>query len=576
MFRTVFGLLVLAHTAHSHSPVYASCENNCCNLPHNHKTSQVVYFEGSGGIEIPITDTTFAVDEILQLDVVLKSRVNQTLYNIYVGCGSCSDPFPTQQSLSLGSYGDARLEPFTQIMYQSALSPVQQQFATNSLEGCSSFTIRLQSDQSDTVIKWGAVVGTNERFTFMELLSFPIYILTAHNEWNDLGYTYWLWLFLTTVFFLVLVLISKLRFGPSLQIRKPREVLYLLSIIGFVAASAEEFTHLFYVQFQLPEVGGEFFTSFFMVNILANVTGFMLTWVFWVNARVPFKIMGHPRWSFLEIFAGFSLLLFIGSGFYLGPVALMAAGLFRSRNLCPSRVEQLENVVTNTQSGVVRVVKEAQQLPAKGLGFLNNGDTGTTMKKMTKPKPVDVESQLGPKQGLKDDLKKCGNNNNIKALATKKEEAATKVPGSAKKAEPPKKAEPSKKADPPKKTEPNKKQAPPDAQKPKVISMVMRPKSKDYSHVQKYADPVAHNQFVRREFGKDRPTERDYKRSWREARAEREHNQAHNVKNKERVRVFAQRDRPEKPSIVSSIFRARNTEEEFDHVGPNKKQAGCD
>ena len=173
----------------SHVPVYG----NCIRPPRSHRTSQVVYLQGPGGLEIPSTDIG---GSFLDVDAVFRDEVDQGSYDLHVGCGGCSSHDPILTSpLPKRGYGPAELEPFTQTWYRSA--NMSKTFNVSLLGSCEFFTIRLVGNGNGSEsIRWAAVVGLEEAFTAEELLSFPVFILRNHGPaWNDLGFTAWLWAF---------------------------------------------------------------------------------------------------------------------------------------------------------------------------------------------------------------------------------------------------------------------------------------------------------------------------------------------------------------------------------------------
>ena len=232
---TLFALITLTHV-----PTYDNCVDNCCKPPKNPDISQVMYLKGSGGLELHMEDLD--TGQVLDFDAVFRDAVDPSTYNIYVGCGGCMPhdsivipPYP------FTGYEPVEIEPFTQTAYRSVFPKDERKFDTSLLANCSEghFTVRLVTN--DTTIIWGAVIGLSESFTFLELLEFPIYILRNHGDsWNQLGYTYWIWLFLGAPLLLVIGrAFYRMCCGcyiPSVydyEVKSVREFLYELSFIGF-------------------------------------------------------------------------------------------------------------------------------------------------------------------------------------------------------------------------------------------------------------------------------------------------------------------------------------------------------
>lgn len=373
----------------AHVPAYDdSCVENCCTPPQHHTTSQVIYLRGPGGLEVHIADSTkpfnIAGGEVIDVDAIFRDEIDQSTYDLYIGCGGCvasQDALVNQSLVNLTGYQLAEVEPFTQTKYYSVFAKEDRKFDTRNLVNCTEhhFTIRLVDhipDRSSPIV-WAPVIGLEERFTFLELLEFPIYILRNHGPtWNDLGYTYWLWLFvgapllINTVRELIRCTGARVldpypcaRAGPV----HPRELLYELAIIGFVAAGLEELTHLVYVQVGAPVAYG-LYVGLFAVILLAQGIGIFFVLVVWrgLRHRKDRWCTEHSLWAPLEVATGFSVLFLFGAGFYVGPAAIVAAGLIRFGELCHRRPAK-------HQPKDVRAVTSHRQCRGSGLGFLGHG-----------------------------------------------------------------------------------------------------------------------------------------------------------------------------------------------------------
>lgn len=320
----MFALLALAHV-----PTY--CQDNCCTPPHDSGVSQVLYLKGSGGLELERAELRGLVD----FDVVFRDEVNTSRFRVHVGCGGCMPGDPILTPSRSVAYERAVVEPFTQTVYRSLFPPALRTLNVTALGDCASehVTVRLVQLDEGAPIVWGAVVGLGEAFTLAELLAFPVYILRNHGpSWNDLGYTYWLWLFLVSPPYVVAGRALWRRccglFTPSALDRATtgaaflREVLLDISLIGFVAAVLEIVTHLIYAQSQAPVGSGLWVCLLVMVGI-ANVLPMALLYLTWVASRRRWR----PWIPAVEVTSGVALLLLFGSGLYVGPVALTLAGL---------------------------------------------------------------------------------------------------------------------------------------------------------------------------------------------------------------------------------------------------------
>ena len=198
-----------AALARAHVPTYSGdCEHNCCHPPHVHTTSQVVYLQGSGGIELDHADLNVAGDEIIEFSVVFAERYDPTTFQVFVGCGGCASDRsanpgegwdPVNHSTNLlpvpMTYQHGELEPFTQTAYFALLpSGEQRLYHTKELEDCESphWSLRiLTHNNASENFRWGAVLGCEgfecEIFTAEEIVRFPIYVNANHGDtWNGI------------------------------------------------------------------------------------------------------------------------------------------------------------------------------------------------------------------------------------------------------------------------------------------------------------------------------------------------------------------------------------------------------
>ena len=359
--------LVLLFHVPAHVPTYGGCVENCCTPPHDHTTSQVIYLKGSGGLEIHLQSETAPFDtrgsELIDVDVVFRDAVDPTTYSVYIGCGGCiasEDPIVISP-IAVEGYQPAEIEPFTQTRYHSIFPKSERKYNASGLRFnvCSErhFTIRLvdygnRTDNSPII--WGPVIGLGESFTFLELLSFPLFILWNHGEvWNGYGWTWWLWLFVGAPLFINAV--REILRHSGVRVLDPwpwthrfniREPFYELAIIGFTAAALEELTHLIYAQVGAPLNYG-WWVGLLIVILFAQGVPITFVCVVWTGLRNPTWCIGNPWWAPLEILTGFSLFLLLGAGFFVGPAAIVIAGGIRTTELCRRPRRFVEFVTTS-------------------------------------------------------------------------------------------------------------------------------------------------------------------------------------------------------------------------------------
>ena len=122
--------------------------------------------------------------------------------------------------------------------------------------------------------------------------------------------------------------------GLSLS-QQIRSILYELALIGFVAAILESFVHLMYVLDYTGEGGDSSELWIGLVGVILLANGFPITilLIIWNTLKNPRRAIASPWWAPLEVATGFSFLFLFGSGFYLGPGAMMLAGLVRVTEL---------------------------------------------------------------------------------------------------------------------------------------------------------------------------------------------------------------------------------------------------
>jgi len=345
----------------AHVPTYDGCSSGCCKPPHHHTTSQVVYIRGTGGLEVHIDSSSKPFDilghEVIDIDAVFKYEYDPSTYSLYVGCGGCMpgvDPIVVAPT-TIPGYEPGVLEPFTQTSYRSVWKKEDRTFNTSVLleSGCPEqhFTIRVvdYSNRTDgSPLIWGAIIGLKESFTFVELLSFPIYIAKNHGDsWNLVGWTLYVLLpFSVLEWWAKRWAIKRYIWGgmpspldASMRYR-PRAWFYDLAIIGFVWSAWEMFVHLLIAQSN-AEFGHEFFVTLGGVIGIGIGIPFPITLASFWSMYHPTWVLAQSWWIPLEMLAAFCYLFLFGAGFYLGPAAVFLASVART----VEHFSQLRNTV---------------------------------------------------------------------------------------------------------------------------------------------------------------------------------------------------------------------------------------
>ena len=216
---------------------------------------------------------------------------------------------------------------------------------------------------------WSAVVGLGEKFSVVELLSFPIFVLKNHGErWNQMGWTVWL----SFVIFAPLTVwairrvckglgwpVLELDYTVSFQRGVPyvscrfqaRELLYELAVLAFVGTILEMTIHLVYAQWGLA-VDYALWVGLVGVILFANGLPLFQVLSTWAalqytdaasdaSRRAKFRCSSDYLacsnsvwWAPVEIVTGVSYFFLFGAGFYLGPTAIVLAGCLRLGAAC--------------------------------------------------------------------------------------------------------------------------------------------------------------------------------------------------------------------------------------------------
>lgn len=385
-----------------HVPQY-DCVNGCCHAQHHHETSQVAYLKNSGGVELDVDDLKIDGDgEIVDFDFVFKKEYDKSTYSLHVGCGGCAsslpdhyDPVLTRPLAMPENYQNAKLESFTQTAYFPLLPEGDvRKFNTTALKNCSShhFSLRLvKRDNATEDIVWGAVLGCPEfrceRFTPLELISFPIFVLRNHGTtWNDAS---WTLVFYALLMAAVLWLVLYWCWGGWLAFHVPRSlsfprqlstmqngssrhwanlkcivwepsarcVLYCIATWAILVDIFESLHHYYFIAAPkaAEDATGHSIFAILVAMKLFFFLGAILPWI-WVREVPESKWRGYrvrcscddwydglgffspfwacPQWAVFDIAIGVLAFLGYGSGFFIYPLTIVLAGLLRLRNWC--------------------------------------------------------------------------------------------------------------------------------------------------------------------------------------------------------------------------------------------------
>lgn len=329
----------------THVPSYG-CSDNCCQLKHDYEVSQAFYLKDSGGVEIHLDKMNFTNKDYLDIDIVFRDKIDTSTFDLYIGCGGCDpeDPF-LENTYESRSYSKPEIEPFTQTVYRSILPKNDRKVNFTKLNECKDrhFTMRLHKYENATTIFWSPVVGIKEQFTFLELLSFPIYIRRNHGiYWNEADY-YFLWLLIVSPILVYTFGVSNLRKKKCIGLFKNRietykkifmvstyetsnvlkytdTLFYDLSRIGFLSSLIDKLFSVIYVQSKI-EYTNNFWASL-LISTLPEFVMIGLTTLLYKNRRYDFI-------GFFSIFLGVFSFLLLGVGYFIGPTFLTIAGIYR-------------------------------------------------------------------------------------------------------------------------------------------------------------------------------------------------------------------------------------------------------
>ena len=191
-------------------------------------------------------------------------------------------------------------------------------------------------------MRLGFVVGLKERFSAEELLRYPEFIITNHGDnWNGLGWT--LPVVAAAVIFLDLLLVFTMRsrWVPSIldDYTSPRSWCLQLAAWAFLITAMEVTLHLIIFQigaqldYGLP-------VGLLVVAGFSNLFPWLLTVLIW-RAHLysgPGGCYYSPWWFIVELGTAVGFLFTLGSGLWVGPVALGLDALLRSAELLPDGI----------------------------------------------------------------------------------------------------------------------------------------------------------------------------------------------------------------------------------------------
>ena len=332
----------------AHVPSYG-CVQNCCQLRHDYKVSQAFYLKDSGGVEIHLNTLDFTKQDHLDVDAVFRDEVDVSTFDLYIGCGGCAPNDPiVEQPYSLGNYLKPEIEPFTQTVYRSIIPKHDRKINFTTLKACKDphFTIRLHKYENASTIFWSPIIGLGEQFTFLELLSFPIYIRRNHGSyWNEADY-YYIWLLIVSpvLFYLLgvsnilkcnkmcnLVILNRIKnyknvflidtYKSSSGLVYIDALFYDVSRIGFLSSLIDKFFSIVYVQSKI-DYTHSFWPSFLLVVVLPETLAISLVTVLYRNKKCDYA-------GIFSIMTGLVSFLFLGVGYFIGPAFVTLAGVYR-------------------------------------------------------------------------------------------------------------------------------------------------------------------------------------------------------------------------------------------------------
>lgn len=287
-------------------------------------------------------------------------------------------------------YQNGKLEGFTQTSYFPLFPEGKsRQFNTTRLQNCSShhFSLRLvKHDNATEDIVWGAVLGCPEfeceRFTIAEQIAFPIFVIRNHGTtWNDAAWTLPFYAVMVAALMAFVLwwwwggwLAFKVPHGPSFprQIAtmengsashwanlkcvvwrdSARCVLYAIAVWAILVDVSETLHHYYFIaspSAAQDETGLSIFTIWVSFKLFFFLAA-MLPWV-WIREIPATQWRKHKfrcacddwydglslysplwacgQWAFLDLAIGCVAFFFFGAGFFVYPLAIVIAAIFR-------------------------------------------------------------------------------------------------------------------------------------------------------------------------------------------------------------------------------------------------------
>lgn len=226
------------------------------------------------------------------------------------------------------------------------------------------FGVRLVTYANASTIRWGAVIGLGETFTFevcararvadrqppapapsraaQELASFPLYIINNHGDvWAQLPWTLPLIAVLVPVIDVVAAAATwyrPRRWVPSI-VQVPctvRSWLLQFSAWAYAIFGLECLVHLIVAQVGAT-FGYEFFVALLVVIGFANGAMYLLVILIWNAHLYDLGCFSDPWWAFAEVSLGLGAVVVLGGGVFVGPACLVLDALYRLTELLPEK-----------------------------------------------------------------------------------------------------------------------------------------------------------------------------------------------------------------------------------------------
>lgn len=356
--------------AAAHVPSFG-CVDGCCRVPDAHTISQAFYLSaGRGtitGLEIHLLSDEAPIDTTEANGIVdwgatfRDNDLDPSTVVLRVGCGGCArgddlsladvQPIDLQRG-SIEPFGIAAMrawgpgEPGDPAM----TFPVARLNAAACPAHHFSVTLEVLPNSTKKTVVWAPVVGRGEWFTGEQLRAYPSYLQSVHGAgWTDAGWT----LGLTLLIAVALVLFVKAMvyslngdFTEAARVNvldtsgivrwayQPRELAYDVAVYAYTWACLENALHFFIAAAQPDTDVSAFavFATFGLVIGFANVLPLVVTIACWNSMYVEDRRawwVDADLWAPIELLSGVGWLHLFGSGFGIGPLATIAAAVYR-------------------------------------------------------------------------------------------------------------------------------------------------------------------------------------------------------------------------------------------------------